>query len=324
MKKFISVLAMICLLGGIATAQTTVKQKVAVYITGEAENSIKKVIGSKLVTGITRSEGFAAVERTADFLSALSSEQDYQMSGAVSDNQIARLGQQFGVRYVLVADLSEVFEQMFVSARMIDVQTAQITNSTEESAVVDNMESLSKLAESIVLKLFYVTNFSKDDIKILGPFSDAKSLYNAIIPDGYHIASKEEIEKIIKNNEILKRSTKFPIYTDIKKDSSTKTQFFTVKYYVNNNTSTVKDRDSESRPYVQFDISYTFIAGANSSTSLSTFFIMDPMFAGDYELWNSPATSSKWKRVSEGLYDKTYNATIPSGYIYAIKNKKTK
>lgn len=316
MKKSISVLAMICLLGGIATAQTTVKQKVAVYITGEAENSIKKVIGSKLVTGITRSEGFAAVERTADFLSALSSEQDYQMSGAVSDNQIARLGQQFGVRYVLVADLSEVFEQMFVSARMIDVQTAQITNSTEESAVVDNMESLSKLAESIVLKLFYVTNFSKDDIKILGPFSNAESLYNAIIPDGYHIASKEEIEKIIKNNEILKRSTKFPIYTDIKKNCSTKTQFFTVKYYVNNNTSTVKDRDSESREYIQYDISYTSIAGANSSISLSTYFISDPFFDLDYELNNYPATSSKWKRVSEGLYDKTYNATIQSGYIY--------
>ena len=35
-------------------------------------------------------------------------ENDYQTSGEVRDSQIARLGQKFGVRYVVVADVSEL------------------------------------------------------------------------------------------------------------------------------------------------------------------------------------------------------------------------
>jgi len=114
MKGFSLIVAMLCLFD-IVTAQQTIKQKVAVYVTGDGENGYKKVIGSKLVTGITRSENYAAVERTADFLTELTKEQDYQMSGAVSDNQIARLGQQFGVRYVLVADVFPSFSSLCLS-----------------------------------------------------------------------------------------------------------------------------------------------------------------------------------------------------------------
>ena len=48
------------------------KKKVAVYVTGEIENSYKKVVGSKMVSCITKSDIFIAVERTSDFLVALS------------------------------------------------------------------------------------------------------------------------------------------------------------------------------------------------------------------------------------------------------------
>ena len=72
------------------------KKKVAVYMTGNGvEDSYKKVIGARLVSAITATNEYAAVERTADFLAALSSEQDFQMSCEVKDTQIARLGQKF-------------------------------------------------------------------------------------------------------------------------------------------------------------------------------------------------------------------------------------
>lgn len=327
MKRFILIAAMLFAFGSIATAQTAAKQKVAVYVTGDADNNIKKVIGSKLVTGITRSEGYTAVERTADFLAGLTKEQDYQMSGAVSDSQIARLGQQFGVSYVLVADMSEVFGQSFVSARMIDVQTAQITNSTEESAVVNDMESLTKLSETIVLKLFYVNYFAVDDIKILGPFSDAKSLREVSVPAGYHIASKEEAERIIRNNQILKRNTNLPIFTDIERSGRTLWQYFTVKYYVNNSTHNVKDTDSEQRPYYKADISYTIIYGVNNNSTGSAYYIDDTNQRGFeyyYNMYNYPATSSKWRSATSGLNDMTYNQRLTAGYVYLIKDKENK
>lgn len=327
MKRFILIAAMLFAFGSIATAQTAAQQIVAVYVTGDADNNIKKVIGSKLVSGITRSEGYTAVERTADFLAGLTKEQDFQMSGAVSDSQIARLGAYFGVNYVLVADMSEVFGQSFVSARMIDVQTAQITNSTEESAVVNDMESLTKLSETIVLKLFYVTYFAVDDIKILGPFSDAKSLRDVSVPAGYHIASKEEAERIIRNNQILKRNTNLPIFTDIKKDWSDKTQYFTVKYYANNSTYKVKDTESKEIEYTQYNISYTIIYGVNNSSTRSSYYITNGTwgsFEYYYNRYNYPATSSQWGCATEGLKDIRCNQTITAGYVYLIKDKENK
>lgn len=224
MKRYFILMAII--LGMVvppASAQTA-KQKVAVYVTGEAESGQKKVIGSKMVSSITRSDSYAAVERTADFLAALTKEQDYQMSGAVSDNQIVRLGQQFGVRYVLVADISEVYESMFISARMIDVQTGQITGASEASSVVNSMDGLIDLSDTVISELLggitygeYKANNKIEDIKVIGPYETNEKLYNHYkqIPEGYHVASKEEIELLIKMYKQANRNVTFPIYANI-------------------------------------------------------------------------------------------------------------
>lgn len=152
MKHYFILVAII--FGMIATpvsAQTTPKKKVAVYVSGEdVRDSYKKVINSKLVSSITRSQSFAVVERNAAFLAELDKEIEKSLSGDVRDDQIARIGQQFGVKYVLVADISEVFEELFVSARMIDVETAQIVNAAEASAYVESMDGLTRLAENII------------------------------------------------------------------------------------------------------------------------------------------------------------------------------
>lgn len=203
----------------------TAKQKVAVYVTGDAESGYKKVIGSKLVTGITRSDSYAAVERTADFLTELAKEQDYQMSGAVSNNQIVRVGKQFGVRYVLVADISEVFESMFISARMIDVQTGQITNATEASNAVRTMEELTELSGQIVLGLLGNVNTASQGakIKVIGPFKTYKALYeySSQIPKGYVMANKADVEEIIASYKLIDKKIYYPICTTILTSEST-------------------------------------------------------------------------------------------------------
>ena len=103
------------------------KKKVAVYMTGSnIDQSYKKVIGAKIVSAVTQSGEYAAVERTAEFLAALSAESDYQTSGEVRDSQIARLGQKFGVKYVIVADISELFDELFISSRLINVETGLV------------------------------------------------------------------------------------------------------------------------------------------------------------------------------------------------------
>lgn len=143
-------LSSLLLLGVNVSAQDLPKKKVAVYVSGaDADASMKKIFGSKLVGAIARSNGFAAVERTVEFLAALNAETDYQTSGEVQDSQIARLGQKFGVRYVVVADIAEAFDEYFISSRLINVETGLVERSFDTNGAADNMQQLVKLAENI-------------------------------------------------------------------------------------------------------------------------------------------------------------------------------
>ena len=155
MKRYVILCAIILGMVAPATMAQEAVKKVAVYMTGnDVSESYKKVIGAKLVSAITATDEYAAVERTADFLAALSAEQDYQTSGEVRDSQIARLGQKFGVRYVAVADMSELFDEIFISARLINVESGLVENAFDTSGPVENMEQLTTLATNVAKGLF--------------------------------------------------------------------------------------------------------------------------------------------------------------------------
>lgn len=153
MKYIIITLILFGLITPVTNAQNP-KEKVAVYMTGEIENTYKKVIGAKLVSAITATDKYVAVERTDDFLAALSNELDYQTSGAVKDSQIAVIGQQFGVRYVVVADVNELFDEIFIAARIINVETGIVEKAADASSVAENISQIVELSSKITNKLF--------------------------------------------------------------------------------------------------------------------------------------------------------------------------
>ena len=121
-------------------------------MTGE-DSGVNKVLGDQLVSAFARSGKYIAVERTASFLAELSKEHNYQRTGAVSDNEIAALGVQFGVNYVCVADISEAFGEKYISARLIDVETAEIVNTHNVSGQMNSMNKCLQMANEITEKL---------------------------------------------------------------------------------------------------------------------------------------------------------------------------
>lgn len=143
MKKLL-----IILLSALSLTAVAQQKKVAVYVTGQ-QSGINKVLGDQLVAAFAKSGKYTAVERTSSFLAELSKEQGYQRSGAVNDREIARLGVQFGVNYVCVADMSDVFGEKYISARLINVETAEIVNTHNVSGEMNNMSSLLKMAGEI-------------------------------------------------------------------------------------------------------------------------------------------------------------------------------
>lgn len=82
------------------TAMAQQKPKVAIYIIGD--NPVNEIIANRLMSGFVSSGKYMPVERSAAFLAAVRKEQDYQRTGEVDDEQIARLGVQFGIQYICV------------------------------------------------------------------------------------------------------------------------------------------------------------------------------------------------------------------------------
>ncbi|MDE6339120.1 MAG: hypothetical protein K2K97_04965 [Muribaculaceae bacterium] len=157
MKRTIILLVVAVLSAVIAPyclAEPVAKKKVAVYMTeSNVDDAYNKVISSKMVAKITQSPEYMAVERTADFLKALQSEKDFGTSGEVRDGQIARIGQMLGVKFVAVVDVSEVMDEIYVAARLINVESGAIIATSEEYSHAENMAQLVALAEKVASNL---------------------------------------------------------------------------------------------------------------------------------------------------------------------------
>ena len=128
------------------------QKKVAVYVTGQ-QTGMNKVLGDQLVAAFAKSGKYIAIERTASFLAELGKEQNYQRTGAVDDNELSRLGKQFGVQLVCVADVSDVFGEKYVSTRLIDVESAEVVNTSNATSKLDNMQELLKVTEGLANEL---------------------------------------------------------------------------------------------------------------------------------------------------------------------------
>ena len=138
------------LVQNMGTEQPHNMKKVAVYVPrNDASKGIGRVLGDKMVAAFVSSGRYIAVERTNSFLSQLRNEQEYQQNGAVDDKEISRIGQQFGVQYVCVADVSDVMGEKYVSARMIDVETAEVVNTHDVGGIINDMNSCLRIATDI-------------------------------------------------------------------------------------------------------------------------------------------------------------------------------
>ena len=103
-------------------------KRVAILETVDKENKVsyanKLILRASLSKAITQTEGYEAYDRTD--VDAIMSEQDFQRTGMVSNDQIKRLGEMTGANYILVAEAALVdSKNMFITAKLLDVETAR-------------------------------------------------------------------------------------------------------------------------------------------------------------------------------------------------------
>ena len=151
-QLLITLLALFCATVAHGQYYSDDKEKVAVYVIGE-DAAVNKLVGNQLVLAIVKQGKYAAVERSAEFLTQLQKEYGYQRSGHVDVQQISRVGKQLGVDMICVAEIIAVMNTYDITVRLINVETAEITNMTQTysrlKTINNSRVTISKLAAEL-------------------------------------------------------------------------------------------------------------------------------------------------------------------------------
>lgn len=151
MKRRVLFLVLLLLPCAVLFAQE--KKTIAVYVAGNEEETVKKVFASKVVSAIIGQGKYMAVERTSSFLEQIGKETSYQGSGAVSESQLSKIGQQFGASYVCAIDISVLYGERFISAKFINTETVIVEVNEDISGNWNDLKGLEAVANGLAAKL---------------------------------------------------------------------------------------------------------------------------------------------------------------------------
>ena len=128
--------------------------KIAVYVTGNVGADEKEALGTRMLASLINSGRYMGIERSNSFLAEIEKEHIKQRSGAIDDNQISALGKQFGVKFVCIAAITPAFGDFQVSARIVDVETAQVIFIGESASPLKSMADLAQVSDQVVKNMF--------------------------------------------------------------------------------------------------------------------------------------------------------------------------
>lgn len=110
--------------------------QMAVYVQGHRANhasgqTMYTYVLNALFTRSMYNGDFKVVERADAFTRQIDREQIKQHSGDVNDSEISRMGKQYGIKQILVASVDVAMNTYNISARMINVETASVTDASK-------------------------------------------------------------------------------------------------------------------------------------------------------------------------------------------------
>ena len=141
-----------------------------IFLTGFAQEEIKRVailetvdklgsvpylkllqFRSNLTSAITETKGYEGYDR-AD-LKQILGEQNFQRTGLVSDADIKKIGEFTGAQYVLIAEAAIDGNDMFITAKIIDVETARVIRNSNQlmgTSAAEMQEGSQKVAADLL------------------------------------------------------------------------------------------------------------------------------------------------------------------------------
>ena len=146
-----TILFLFLLLSTVVSAQV---KRIAVLETVDKENKVsyanKLILRTSLSKAIANTAGYEVYDRTD--IDAIMSEHTFQRTGLVSNDQIKRLGEMTGAKYILVAEAVKInAKNLFVTAKVLDVESAR-TIVTEMMEI--NVEHVQQGCTALAKKMF--------------------------------------------------------------------------------------------------------------------------------------------------------------------------
>lgn len=158
MKSKFFIFILLSLLTFTALAQQ--KPRIAVHMTGN--DSVSELLNRRIMRDLFTDGRFQLVERSEEFLAAISKEQKYQRSGQVDEKKIAALGKQLGVQYVCVGSVLDLNrDEKYITARTIDVKSAEVISSCSSCGSLASANKADGLFPTFSKELKESFNFSK-------------------------------------------------------------------------------------------------------------------------------------------------------------------
>lgn len=153
--KRILILAVIGLIAGFFGCDAfAASKKVAVFVEGNISKEQKSMVNSAIMQRLSGSKEYRAFERNSAFLKALEREQDYQLSGEVSDDQIRKIGERFGVDYVIAVNaVITSDDQCQVSARLINLESGEVLKTCNANREYDGSATITALSNNVAYRL---------------------------------------------------------------------------------------------------------------------------------------------------------------------------
>ena len=138
-------------------------KRVAILETVDKEDQVayayEALLRRNLSKAITNISGYEVYDRTD--IDAIMSEQSFQRTGLVSNDQIKRLGEMTGASYILVAEVAMAKEDVLIFAKLLDVETARIIIDDLETTTLDNIQGA---CEKLAKRMFHEE--VKEEVKI--------------------------------------------------------------------------------------------------------------------------------------------------------------
>lgn len=150
MKKTFIFVLFVVLSCSMSYGQSEHVKRVAILNVIDKSNSVtdgvKAIIVNKLSFAIANIPGYEAYDRVD--IASIMDEQKFQRTGLVDDSQIKRLGEMTGANYILVTEVAPLDEQqIIITAKILDVESAQVDNETYTRTKIDASELEKKCSE---------------------------------------------------------------------------------------------------------------------------------------------------------------------------------